>query len=219
MSKAEVKDLQRALNAFTDEHLKGVQPLIVDGDKGPATDQRIRKCKYWLGFKVPTGSGVGKQLIPRLQHPKRERLFPSAEYTERGRRRRTEQREEWRRQREKADEADGVTTFDGVPVAVVAVANLRFARRHGWQGKLNSGWRDPAYSESLCYRMCGAPSCPGRCAGRASNHAGKTASQFAVDVSDYVRFGQLMARSDAPGPRIFNALGAQDPVHFSPSGR
>ena len=112
-----------------------------------------------------------------------------------------------------------MTTFDGVPVAVVSEPHLKFARKNGWQGRLNSGWRDPAYSESLCYRMCGAPQCPGRCGGRSSNHAGKTTSQFAVDVSDYVKFGQLMARKDAPSPRIFNALGAQDPVHFSPSGR
>jgi hypothetical protein len=219
LSTHDVKELQRALNAFTDEHLKGIAPLIVDGDKGAATDKRIRTVKWYLGFKAPTGAGVTRKLIPQLQHPKRASLFPSKEYVERGEKRRDEQREEWRRLQRAAEDADGVTTFDGVPVAVIGVPHLKFARAHGWLGRLVSGWRDPAYSEQLCYRMCGAPSCPGRCAGRSSNHAGKTASQFAEDVSDYVRFGQLMARPDAPNPRIFNALGAQDPVHFSPTGR
>lgn len=218
-TRAEVRALQRALNAFTDEHLKGVTPLIVDGDKGAATDKRIRQAKFWLGFKVPTGAGVGKQLIPRLEHPKHARLFPSKEYVERGRQRRQKQRDEWRRHQKAAEDADGVTTFDGVPVAVVAVPLLKFARAHDWQGRLNSGWRDPDYSEQLCRNMCGAPSCPGRCAGRTSNHSGKTAARFAVDVTDYVRFGALMNRPDAPKPHIFNALGSRDPVHFSPSGR
>lgn len=220
-TKAQIKDVQRALNAFCEEHLKGVQPLIVDGDKGAATDKRIRQAKYWLGFKVPTGAGVGKQLIPRLEHPKDPKRFPDKSYVERGHKRRTAQREHWRRLRKKADEADGVTEFDGVPVAVVAVPYLKFARKSGvWKGHLNSGWRDPEYSEHLCYVMCNAPSCPGKCAGKSSNHVGITHDRFAVDVTDYVNFGKVMALPNAPhNPRIFNALGAQDPVHFSPSGR
>lgn len=220
LTEKEVKALQRELNAFTEKRLRGVAPLIVDGDKGPATDKRIRECKWFLGFKAPTGAGVEKRLAGRLQAPKNEKLFPDPSYVKRGVKRRRAQRWRYRQQLLYSYVAPGVVRFDGVPVAKVAVKYLLFARAHGWAGRLNSGWRDPAYSESLCFRMCGAPSCPGRCAGRSSNHAGKTSSQFAVDVSDYVKFGQLMARKDAPhDPRIYNALGAQDPVHFSPSGR
>ena len=101
---------------------------------------------------------------------------------------------------------------------VTRAKHLDWARQNGWKGTLNSGFRDPAYSEKLCISMCGAPSCPGRCAGRASNHAGSSNPAGAVDVSDYVTFGQLMRRCPY-SPKIFNALGAQDPVHFSASGR
>jgi hypothetical protein len=89
---------------------------------------------------------------------------------------------------------------------------------HGWKGTLNSGWRDPAYSEKLCIAMCGAKACPGRCAGRASNHSGSTKPMGAIDVSDYGTFGQLM-RQCPISPRLFNALGPADPVHFSATGR
>jgi hypothetical protein len=112
----------------------------------------------------------------------------------------------------------GVATFDGKPVAAWLKPYLVWARNNGWQGTLNSGWRDPAYSEQLCRNICGAPTCPGRCAGKTSNHAGSVKPAGAVDVSDYGKFGELMRRCPIE-PRIFNALGARDPVHFSASGR
>ena len=39
-----------------------------------------------------------------------------------------------------------------------------------------------------------------------------------MDVSDFKRFGELM-KSCPLEPRIFNALGADDPNHFSATGR
>jgi hypothetical protein len=93
------------------------------------------------------------------------------------------------------------------------------SRAAGWSGVVVSGVRTPEYSEQLCYNMCGAPSCPGRCAGRASNH-NMTADQGypygALDVSDYYNFGAIQKRIGSP---LINVLGAQDPVHFSVSGR
>lgn len=112
--------------------------------------------------------------------------------------------------------ADGVVEFDGVPCAAWIAEWLKKSREHGWNGVLVSGYRDPEYSEQLCYAMCGAPSCPGRCAGRASNHAGKDYPAGAVDVSDFYNFGAIQKRIGSP---LINALGAQDPVHFSVSGR
>jgi hypothetical protein len=132
-------------------------------------------------------------------------------------RRRSAQRRNARKSAAAASKTTGVGTFDGRAVANVAIPHLKWARAHGWRGTLVSGWRDPNYSKSLCIRICGRPSCPGRCAGLASNHVGATPTRFAVDVSDYARFGFLM-RSCPHSPRIHNALGAQDPVHFSPSG-
>jgi len=109
-----------------------------------------------------------------------------------------------------------IGTFDGKQVAAWLIPYLSWARAHGRKGRLTSGWRDPAYSEQLCMKMCGAPTCPGRCAGRFSNHSGSIKPQGAVDVSDYTRFGQLMARCPLK-PRIFNDL-PNDLVHFSATG-
>lgn len=114
-----------------------------------------------------------------------------------------------------------IVTFDGKPCAEWLAYRMKVARAAGWNGYLNSGWRSPEYSESLCYNMCGAPSCPGRCAGRASNHAKNVYPYGAIDVGDYYTFGALMRSLDGriPGVHIYNALGAADPVHFSSSGR
>jgi hypothetical protein len=75
----------------------------------------------------------------------------------------------------------------------------------------------PERSEQLCFEICGRPICPGRCAGRASNHSKTQKPGGAVDVSDYARFGELMERIPYR-PRIFNALGPADPAQFSSIG-
>ena len=99
------------------------------------------------------------------------------------------------------------------------VTDVRRAGR--WKGTVVSGYRSPEYSEQLCYGICGAPSCPGRCAGRSSNHCcpptfkGK-APEGAIDVSDYVTFrGELQRLGH--WDKLKNDLPA-DPVHFSRSG-
>jgi hypothetical protein len=132
-------------------------------------------------------------------------------------RRRVQQRKRAHQHQNQVQHTTGVTTFDGVPVAAWMTRYLQWARAHGgWRGALVSGFRDPAYSESLCYRMCGKPSCPGLCAGRTSNHSGKELPHGAVDVTDYVRFGVAM-RQCPYTPRIFNNL-PRDLVHFSATG-
>lgn len=107
-----------------------------------------------------------------------------------------------------------VVNWEGKPVVEWAAYWLQRARDDGWQGGLNSGYRSPEYSEQLCYEICGAPSCPGRCAGRSSNHTQKGYLQGAVDVSDPAGFAARMQKWGAP---LKNDLPA-DPVHFSASG-
>ena len=213
MPKEQLKDVQRALNWFTEKFLKGLAPLIVDGEVGPATRKRIKETKFYLGYtgRARKTTAVDQDFMKRLRHPKRG----TPAMVSRGVSRRREQR---KAAKASAMVRPGVALFDGKPVAAWLKPYLDWARKNGWQGTLNSGWRDPVYSEKLCQRICGAPSCPGRCAGRTSNHAGSIKPAGAVDVSDYARFGQLMARCPLQ-PRIHNALGAQDPVHFSVSGR
>lgn len=108
-----------------------------------------------------------------------------------------------------------IVTFDGKSCVEKAAYWCDKARKDGrWGGVLVSGYRTPQYSQSLCFAMCGAPSCPGRCAGVTSNHTKTTYPGPAVDVSDYGRFESAMSSYGNP---LRNDL-PYDPVHFSPSG-
>lgn len=215
-----IKQLQEGLNVFTRRYLDGVAPLRVDGKKGAATSARIKKVKYYLGYQRPKEHGytstVDVAFRSRLWHPKSLRYSSPARIA-RGAARRIRQRRDWAKNHAQASSNTGVGSFDGRPVAKWLIPYLQWARDNGWKGTLNSGWRDPVYSEKLCLSMCGRPSCPGRCAGRSSNHSGSVKPRGAIDVSHYYEFGQLMRRCPLE-PRIFNALGARDPVHFSASG-
>jgi hypothetical protein len=110
----------------------------------------------------------------------------------------------------------GLVWVNGKQVPTWIAEELKKARAYGWQGYVVSGYRTPAYSESLCYAMCGRPKCPGMCAGRSSNHSqGFVFPHGAVDVTDYYR---LQSISQKHGLRIHNAL-PRDRVHFSNSGQ
>ncbi len=214
MTKEEVKQLQRDLNRFTGRFLEKFAPLMVDGARGPATNRRIAKCKFYLGYtgEPQRSLRLTPEFRKRLNRPTSRELMPAA-MIKRAQERRREQHERARR-----PAPTGVTTFDGRKVANWLKPYLDFARDKGWKGTLNSGFRDPAHSEHVCIQMCGHPSCPGKCAGRTSNHSGKARPKGAVDVSDFARFGQLMQRCPLK-PRIFNALHDSDPLHFSATGR
>jgi hypothetical protein len=208
MTKQEVRKLQRAMNRFTARFLENFPPLMVDGDRGHATNRRISECKLYLGYKGGTERShrVTQLFLKRLANPV---ILPPA-MMELAEERRRKQHERARQR------VAGTATFDGRQVASWLKPYLDFARANGWKGTLNSGFRDPAHSEELCFHICGHPSCPGLCAGRTSNHSGKTKPKGAVDVSDFARFAQLM-QSCPLKPRIFNAV-ASDPVHFSATG-
>lgn len=109
----------------------------------------------------------------------------------------------------------GVATYNGKQVAAWMVPYLKKAERAGWDGCLASGYRDPNYSEKLCYDMCGAPSCPGTCAGKSSNHSGRVYPAGAIDVCNPGSF--QAAANKIKGFPLKNDLPA-DPVHFSVSG-
>jgi hypothetical protein len=219
MTRNQALDAQRAMNRFSGKYLKGVAPLIEDGVAGHATRVRTKSCKFYLGYGATRSANSAKitaKFLAALRSPKARSL--GWRVLRAGAARRTRQRARHRQQSVRAAVTRGVGRFDGKPCASWLIPYLQYARRNGWRGQLNSGWRSPAYSDQLCRQMCGAPSCPGRCAGRASNHAGSVKPRGAVDVSDYATFGRLMKSYPSP-PRIFNALGSRDPVHFSASGR
>lgn len=101
------------------------------------------------------------------------------------------------------------------PIANSIIPWLEKSWEAGWRGVVTSGWRDPDLCERLCYQICNAPRCPGRCAGRTSHHTESGDGKGAVDVSDYYTFAAVQRRIGSP---LFNSLGAQDPVHFSFTG-
>lgn len=124
------------------------------------------------------------------------------------------------------DDPDHISSFEGLAVAAWMVGKdpgpngshvnwLQKIRDTGiWHGVGVSGARTAAHSEALCFGMCGAPSCPGTCAGRSSNHVPVIYPGGAIDVSDYDNFERAAKQVGAP---LINDLPA-DPVHFSPSG-
>jgi hypothetical protein len=209
-----VRHLQDAMNRFTRKYLANITPLIEDGKKGPATNKRIRHVKYWLGYsnKERRTASIDPRFLRRMLHP-RSPGASSPAMVARGIARR---RRQHKLATASAQSRAGVTTFDDKPVAAWMVPYLDWARAHGWQGHLNSGYRTPEYSEHLCMGMCGAVRCPGKCAGRTSNHSQRTSPRGALDVTDYVHFGELMKRCPH-SPPIFNNLPA-DRLHFSSTG-
>jgi len=221
MTKASIKRLQRELNTFTKKYLRYVAPLRVDGDLGAATKKRIKVVKYYLGYPASERNSIpGQRFRYRLRHPKRPWRHDKT-WQVRAAKRRIEQRIRARKDH-KATAAlahkNGFATFDGKTVAAWMVPWLQKSRAHGWSGWVVSGVRTPSYSRYLCIRMCGAPSCPGRCAGLNSNHnmlASQGKPHGALDVSDYARFGRIQREIGSP---LINRLGPRDPVHFSVSG-
>lgn len=220
MTKQEIEHLQHAMNAFVKEHPRlGYTPLQVDGDFGRLTKERIREIKYDLGYpRKNLSPDVGDMFFKRMNHPTRvePRWYQTAAEVKAGKERRRKRRNAVARNRIHAFLKPGVGTFDGKPVAKCAIPVLRWCRAHGWPGQLVSGWRSGVYSEHLCLVMCGHPSCPGKCAGRATNHTGTSPERFAMDVSAYVKFGEVVAKCPIK-PHVHNAL-PRDLVHFSPSG-
>lgn len=212
LTKDDVRALQERMNRFVHLYLRGLGPVHVDGVLGEASRGRIRTIKYYLGYLKPINGVVNIEFRQRLWHPKNVK-YSTLTRIHRGMARRTIQRK-------KAKDNDkpraGVGKFDGIACANAAIPILEWCRNNGWHGGLVSGYRTPAYSESLCYRMCGRPRCPGRCAGKSTNHAFALIDRFAVDVSDYVKFREVVAKCPLH-PRIWNNL-PNDRVHFSPSG-
>jgi hypothetical protein len=207
----DVKELQQGLNHLYD-HFKIDYHVKEDGEYGKHTKKATLLGEYVIG--------LSKAIRHQTRH---EGLTTYAQQVLRGSRnstpamaiRRLHRRKHIRRIRRKSHKpASGVATFDGVPVAAWMVVWLQKARKNGWGGRLVSGYRTPEYSQSLCYGICGAPSCPGLCAGVASNHSGKEYPAGAVDVTDYNTFENLQSRIGSP---LVNHL-PSDPVHFSVSG-
>lgn len=70
MTKKEIKDLQRELNAWTDKWLSGVKHLTLDGEIGHKTNARIEGIKYFLGYGKDRTAELTPQFARRRRHPR-----------------------------------------------------------------------------------------------------------------------------------------------------
>lgn len=228
LNRGQVVVLQRELNKFFKTYLSHMPPQKVDGKIGPSTRKRIRLAKFYLGQVKPGRFSykVNRQFLQRLRQPKNGKLVVGknpAKTIKRGNNRRRQQRKLAVENHNVWDGKPSVAMYDGIPVADYFVPINTWCRAHGWGGHVVSGLRTKQYSQHLCYAMCGAPACPGRCAGVNTNHVGINPAAFphgAEDVTDYVKFGEVLHNcpfAKLHCPRIFNALPI-DPVHFSPTG-
>jgi hypothetical protein len=151
MTKEQVKELQKDLNRFTGRFLEKVARIMVDGDRGPATNRRIVECKFYIGYTgAPQRSTrLTPQFRRRLNHPKSSEFMPDA-MIKRGEQRRREQR-----QHAQQPVTTGVTTFDGRPVAAWMKPYLEPARTAGGERSLRAFGTPPTPSSSAC--RCAAP--------------------------------------------------------------
>lgn len=146
--------------------------------------------------------------------------------------RRRQKKEKWLKQHQPSFTEGRWPTFDGQEVApwmvglapsktrsgkVVTRNWLQEIRGRGWGGQLISGIRTKAHSVELCFQICGAPSCSGRCAGETSNHNCTGECAFpdgAGDFTDPDEFNAISAEIDCP---LINNL-PLDPNHHSVTG-
>jgi hypothetical protein len=102
----------------------------------------------------------------------------------------------------------GVAKFEGKQVADWIAPILQYARKQGWKGSVNSGYRSKA-EQTRIYNSGVRPAAkPGT-----SNHEFSGFPGGAVDVSDAASLSQILARS--PYRKKLRWAGAKDPVHFS----
>lgn len=225
-----VKKLQQGVR----KTLKGhgfdmwAKAVIVDGNPGPMTFKMARLAGSMQGLSDAQLRHIrdGK-ILRHAEEILRQEKKRSPEMIIRARRRDPRFDRIRHHILHPPDDPDNISTFEGVAVPAWMVGRapgpdgshvnwLQKIRDAGWGGVVVSGARTAEHSEELCFSMCGQPSCPGTCAGRSSNHVVDGGYPVgAVDVSEYTRFGELARKVGAP---LINALGAADPVHFSPSG-
>ena len=192
MTSHRVHHLQVEVNKTLDNAELDWLQIPADGRLGPLTRKHARLAGSWQGLSSKqlhriTDGHIGPVIYAVLAH---NRTIGSDARLERHKDRLPHFktiREQHAIALKKAAEKDtGITTLDGKPIAAwIAHDILIPARELGyWHGYVISGYRTPAYSRSLCYAMCGASSCPGRCAGEASRHSQYVRPDGACDLTD-----------------------------------
>ncbi len=224
-----VKQLQKHVNSTLNKAELDWLQVKVDGVAGPLTFKAARLAASWQGLSTEHLKEIGDG---HIGEPVFAIIAQDGPRTEEMKKRSEDRRKNFAKMRDEhnhpPEDADGVSKWGGFEVASWMVGArvgpdgktvnwLQKSVDNGWDGDLNSGYRSPAYSESLCTGTCGAPTCPGRCAGQTSNHSQLGPPSWgAIDVQDYTRFAAVQTQIGSP---LKNLLGAADPFHFSFTGR
>lgn len=108
-----------------------------------------------------------------------------------------------------------VASFEGVPVAAWMVPALKFARQHGWTGKLTSGVRTYAQQAAL-YANRGSNPNPVAPPGK-SNHEIENGGAF--DATQPQQLNRILQAFTGKRPIWAPTVGLKDPVHFSATGK
>lgn len=104
--------------------------------------------------------------------------------------------------------ADGTVDFEGTKVAAWIAPELKWARAHGWTGKVSSGFRSFQEQTDIYNSGVRPAAKPGT-----SNHEGTEFPRGAVDVTNAQQLADILRRK--PGGSALSWAGAKDPVHFS----
>jgi hypothetical protein len=102
----------------------------------------------------------------------------------------------------------GIVQYAGKPVAAWIAPILAYAKQHGWQGSVNSGYRSLAQQTAIYNSGVRPAAKPGT-----SNHEMTAFPGGAVDVSDAQQLSQILLKS--PYAKTLVYAGSKDPVHFS----
>lgn len=103
--------------------------------------------------------------------------------------------------------------FDGKKVAPWIAPILEYARQHGWQGGVNSGYRSDAEQTRIYNSGVRPAALPQSMGGGGSNHEFTAYPGGAVDVSNAAQLAKILQNSKYKNVLVW--AGSKDPVHFS----
>lgn len=224
-----VKAFQTALDHELKQHGFPWRKVKIDGQAGEHTFDAANMLAFIKGFSNSALIEIGKR--QRLTVRAVQILEGHAERSGAMKHRSAAREDNLRQLREEHKHPapkplpgrEFITELDGHDVPIWIAEILIAARNAGaWHGVVISGVRTPQASEELCLNMCGAPSCPGRCAGRSTNHACPptgTGREFegAVDVTGYTELREY-CHAHAPQLRGGGEVLPADLPHFSHAG-
>lgn len=224
-----VHDFQTALDRELKQQGFPWRKVKIDGQAGEHTFDAANMLAWLKGFSSTALVEIGKR--QRLTHRAVQILEGKAERSKPMRHRAEARAALAKKLREQHNHPgpkplpgrEFICEFDGHDVPIWIAKILTDARNSGaWHGVVISGVRTPQYSEELCLAMCGAPTCPGRCAGRSTNHACPPTGtgrpyEGAVDVTDYNGLREY-CRAHAPELRGGGEVLPADLPHFSHAG-